>query len=149
MSVSFRYAENTLGKSGINFYNDSSDDLLFIPNEYLFRVEQNYKILDIYEVGDVLIQVIRLYKCDWTTLELVNEFTAYLYQKYPSLSENLIADTFRAIKELKRIKKLEENYISSHPHEYETDASKIEYYFWKNKLQEYIRKKYSLIKSHS
>lgn len=149
MSVGFRYAENTLGKRGINFYDDKCDDLLFIPNEHLFRVEQNYKILDIYEVGDVLIQIIRLFKCEWTTNRLVNEFTAYLYKKYPNMSEDLIADTFRAINELKRIKSLEESFISTHPGEQVSDATKIEYYFWKNKLQAYIRQQYSMIKKHA
>ncbi len=142
MNVRFQIHKNSFGEEGIAFIGENNEDLYFIPQRLLYRVDHNFRILDKYFIGDVLHYIVELYKMDWISMKILDELTKYIQDSFPSIEPDLIADTYRAINEFKKIEIIDNNFLKDNPKPDFSIDNPEKYHIWKKQLKAYRNDNY-------
>jgi hypothetical protein len=142
MSVKFKIDRDSFGEEGIAFIGDKNEDLYFIPKRHIYRIEHNYKVLGKYEIGDVLLQIIQIYKMDWASTELLNDLAKFINNTGTNINPDIFADTYRAINEFKKIEILTNEFVVENSRQVFSTTNAEKYYEWKERLKKYISENY-------
>jgi hypothetical protein len=143
MKVRFQIDKNLLGEEGIAFIGDNNEDLCFIPTRLLYRIDHAYRVLDKFEIGDVLHQIVELYKKDWISTELLNEFTKCIQETSTEIDANVFADTYRAINEFRKIEIIANDFLKDNPSQEFSIANSERYNDWKRRLKKCLNDNYN------
>lgn len=135
MSAKITLTKNYLNEDGLAFTDKDSNELYFIPNRLLDRIDPSYKLID-NEIGDVFFQVVTVATYYWATEDLLCELTERIYQRNP-LMENIMENTLRAVDKFQETNKIWNKYNQEYPFE-KFNGSKKE---WKDAFWTYLKKK--------